>query len=66
MPCVTSTEAIILCDPSPLSNLPSRQPDGPNNSLKDLAIMGLAFAMMIDTEVGASHSHTYRGVSVVL
>lgn len=31
--------------------------DGRNNSLKDLAIMGLAFAMVIDTEDEVSHLH---------
>lgn len=31
--------------------------DGRNNSLKDLAIMGLAFAMVIYTEVEVSHLH---------
>lgn len=31
--------------------------DGRNNSLKNLAIMGLAFAMVIDTEDEVSHLH---------
>lgn len=31
--------------------------NGRNNSLKDLAIMGLAFAMVIDTEDEVSHLH---------
>lgn len=59
-PPVTPKGSIVTNPCCPFKKPPfSTGRDGHNNSLKDLAIMGLAFAMVIYTEVEVSHLHWY-------
>ena len=49
--CVPWTASMLHCESSSLSNLPSTLAEGQDSTLMHVVIMGLAFAMMTDTEV---------------